>query len=168
MRSVSMTISAGVLLAGLLLLTGCGKTGEQAQTEKSPAAKEKKHEHPDHGPHKGDLIELGKEEYHAELVHPEDGGAKAVTIYILDSSATKQVPIDAKTVALNMQHEGKPEQFTLNASPDEGDPEGQSSRFTSEDPELLAHFAEDHVHGELVVKIKDNSFRGELAHEHKD
>lgn len=28
------------------------------------------HAHPTHGPHGGDLIELGNEEYHAELVHP--------------------------------------------------------------------------------------------------
>lgn len=28
------------------------------------------HSHPTHGPHGGDLIELGNEEYHAELVHP--------------------------------------------------------------------------------------------------
>ena len=30
------------------------------------------HAHPSHGPHGGDLIELGNEEFHAELVHPHD------------------------------------------------------------------------------------------------
>ncbi len=43
------------------------------------------HSHPTEGPHHGTLIELGKEEYHAELVHDD----KMVTIYILDSAAKK-------------------------------------------------------------------------------
>ena len=30
------------------------------------------HAHPTEGPHGGDLIELGNEEYHAELIHPHD------------------------------------------------------------------------------------------------
>ena len=41
------------------------------------------HAHPTHGPHQGDLIELGNEEYHAELLHEED----SVTIYILNGAA---------------------------------------------------------------------------------
>jgi hypothetical protein len=166
-------LSLGLFLTTMLLV-GCGKT-EPANESKSPTEISEnppapppggEHNHPEHGPHKGSLIELGNEEYHAELLHPGHGDDSAVTIYVLDGSAKKQVPIDAKTVAINIQHDGKPEQFALEASPDESDPEGQSSRFSSKDPELLKHFGEDHVHGRLVLKINDKSYSGELAHEH--
>jgi pyoverdine/dityrosine biosynthesis protein Dit1 len=71
------------------------------------------HEHPSEGPHHGSLIELGKEEFHAELVHDD----KSVTIYVLDSAAKNFVPADASEVVINVLHDGKPEQLKLAAAP---------------------------------------------------
>ena len=50
------------------------------------------HAHPSEGPHHGTLVELGNEEFHAEVVHDD----KSVTVYVLDAGATKAVPIDAQ------------------------------------------------------------------------
>ena len=61
------------------------------------------HGHPSEGPHHGGLIELGNEEYHAELVHDDDAGT--VTLYILDGGVTKQVPIDATEITIK-RHAG--------------------------------------------------------------
>ncbi len=123
------------------------------------------HEHPSHGPHEGDLVELGKEEFHAEVVHDHD--AASVTIYILDSAAKKAVPIEAKQVVVNLKHEGKGEQFTLAASPDAGEAEGASSRFVSTDKEFAEEL--DHNHGDatLVVTIKGKQYRGKITHDHE-
>lgn len=160
------------------------------------------HAHPTHGPHGGDLIELGNEEFHAELLHPhghdhatdhhahgdqhaddaESKGHKdevshdedaheqdAITIYILDGTAEKVVPIAAKEVTLNLTPDGKPEQFKLTAMPDQGDPEGKSSRFVSSAQQLLEHFHDnDHVEGTLVLNIGGKSYRGKLTHNHHD
>lgn len=122
----------------------------------------------DHGdpPHHGTLIELGNEEYHAELVHDEK--AKTVTIYVLDSEAKKAVPIDAKEIVINLKHDGNPEQFPLTADPDTGDPEGKSSRFVSKDAELGEDLDHKGADPQLSIKIAGKSFTAKIAHEHGD
>jgi len=122
------------------------------------------HAHPSEGPHHGSLIELGNEEYHAELVHDEASGT--VTIYVLDGAATQAVPIAATEVTINTRHEGKPRQFQLAASPDEGDTQGNSSRFVSEDAELGEHLHAEDAGAKLVLSIDGKSYRGEIRHDH--
>lgn len=162
-------------LAGFMV--GCGdaktdsKTASKTTTSKTISGMPPgtPHGHPSEGPHDGHLIELGDEEYHAEVTHPEDDkDAKLITIYVLDSSAKKAVPIEATEVMINVKHDGKPEQFKLTASPDAeaGDADGKSSRFVSTDEELVHHFSEPFIHGTLVLKISGKSFRGEIDIHH--
>ncbi|XZE35786.1 hypothetical protein SH501x_001328 [Pirellulaceae bacterium SH501] len=120
------------------------------------------HSHPSEGPHHGSLIELGKEEFHAELVHDD----KSVTIYILDGSAKEAVLIDSKELVINLLHEGKPEQFRLTANPDTNDPPGKSSRFTSADEELAGHIDDDSSSPKLSVTINGKAYRGVIQHDH--
>ena len=67
-----------IMAVGMFTFAGCSEPsgGDQfsevsahdnEQATEDPHAG---HAHPSHGPHGGDLIELGNEEYHAELVHP--------------------------------------------------------------------------------------------------
>ena len=72
------------------------------------------HAHPSEGPHHGELIELGNEEYHAELLHTDT----ELTIYMLDGAATQPVPIEATALTINMTHNEVPKQFSLDAVPD--------------------------------------------------
>ncbi|WP_339744139.1 hypothetical protein [uncultured Rubinisphaera sp.] len=124
------------------------------------------HAHPSEGPHHGSLIELGNEEYHAELVHDDEAGT--VTIYVLNAAATEAVPIEATEVTINAKHDGTPEQFKLAATPDANDPEGKSSKFVSSDAELAAHLDEEGAEPTLVLMINGKSFRGTVAHDHDD
>jgi hypothetical protein len=55
------------------------------------------HDHA-HGPHGGEIIEIGDEEYHAEYLKNEDG---AVTVYVLDASMKNEVPIAAEEIAID-------------------------------------------------------------------
>ncbi len=151
-------------LAGVLMFVGCGKLPDEKTDKAADADHHAKDAHPEEGPHHGMLIELGNEEYHAELVHDEEAGR--VTVYLLDSAAKKPVPIDAQDMAINVSHEGKPEQFQLAAQPEQGDPEGKSSRFVSKDPELIKHLDEENTKARLAVKIDGKSFNGEFSHEH--
>lgn len=146
-----------------LIFAGCGGAPDKPGKigGKPPAGKEAQ-AHETIGPHGGHLIELGKEEYHAELVH--DDKAKSVTIYVLDSSAKKATPIDASDVTINLKHDGKGEQFKLAAAPQESDPKGKSSRFASDDAELAEDLDAKGTNAQLVLEIAGQTFRGKIEH----
>jgi hypothetical protein len=157
-----MTTAGGLLLA-VTLAVGCNQdTGGPT----APAAKNgdghAEHDHPTEGPHGGELIELGNEEYHAELVHDEQAGT--VTIYILDAHAEAAVPIDATELTINLKHDGQAEQFKLAASPDASNPPGKSSRFTSSDAELGEDLEHEGTEPQLVVAINGKQYRGKIEH----
>ena len=136
--------------------------GARVVAEGAPPAAIDAHAHPSEGPHHGSLIELGNEEYHAELVHDDS----SVTIYVLDSSATKAVPIEASDLSINLVRDGKPAQFKLAAAPEADDPAGKSSRFTSEDPALATDLDREDAAPKLIAMISGKSYRGEIAHDH--
>ncbi|MEZ6087100.1 MAG: hypothetical protein R3C05_03520 [Pirellulaceae bacterium] len=125
---------------------------------------EGEHLHPTEGPHGGELIELGNEEYHAELVHNEAEGS--VTLYVLDGAAKVPVAIDAIEVTINAKHQGEPVQFKLAANAETDDPTGKSSRFVSTDAQLGDVLDEEGADARLVLKINEKSYRGQVAHRH--
>jgi hypothetical protein len=111
------------------------------------------------------LIELGNEEYHAELVH--DSAADEVSIYILDSAAKEAVPIEATEIVINLKHHGTPEQHALVAVPQEGDPAGRASRFVAKDnPELNEDLEHDDADARLQVTINGMPYSGNIAPSH--
>jgi len=125
------------------------------------------HAHPAEGPHHGQLIELGKEEYHAELMHDE--ASRTVAIYVLDNEAKNAVPIEAKEVTVNLVVGGKPSQFTLSAAPQESDPAGKASRFQLADEKLCDGLDAEGTTGRLNLEIAGKPFTGEVAHhDHAD
>lgn len=166
LNTYSILTTAVLLSAGF---AGCQQDTTDGPQNANPAPSVDAHDdhghaHPTEGPHHGDLIELGNEEYHAELVHDETAGT--VTIYVLDGGAVQQVPIKAAEVTINANRDGTPVQFQVPASPDESDPEGKSSRFVSSDQELAEHLDEEGADARLVLTINGKSYRGEIAHNH--
>ncbi len=139
-----------------------GSSGEAIVMDDLPPATVDVHAHPSEGPHHGTLVELGNEEFHAEVVHD----TQSITVYMLDEGATKAVPIDAKELTINLMHDGTPEQFKLVASPDAGDPSGKSSRFTLADAELVGHIDDESAAPKLTVTISGTPYRGEIKHDH--
>ena len=161
------TTSLPLLLALLAtLVTGCPNNGSAGRPDTTGSSNtgdvHHDHVHPTEGPHHGELIELGNEEYHAEILHDD----RSVTIYILDHTATTQVPIHATEIVINAKHDGQPVQFQLVAAPDENDPPESSSRFVSDNEELAQHLDEEGTDPRLVVTIDGKSFRGLIAHDH--
>lgn len=110
---------------GLALLVGCGTTPTTPPTDTAKPT-EHAHAHGESGPAGGVLASWGKEEYHAEFVVDHTTGE--ATVYLLDGTAKKVTPIDAKTVTLSLK-DTPPVVVTLEAKPQDGDPPGQSSRF---------------------------------------
>lgn len=159
--------TVGLFAAGLML--GCP---ESPQVTDSPPVAEgddhdhdhggEGHAHPSEGPHHGDLIELGNEEYHAELVHTEE----AVTIYILDGAAKTAVSIDAAEVVINALVDDEPKQYQLTAAPQEGDGEGKASRFELKDSALVQALESESSAPKLNVTINGTPFTGRIEHHH--
>jgi hypothetical protein len=152
-----------MLVPGLiaLSLSGCGSSTSEKTASTGNGGHE--HAHPSEGPHGGSLIELGNEEYHAELVH--DDAAGTVTIHILDSAAKASVPIDAGELTINVSHEGQAEQFKLSAASAEG--EGKSSQFVSSSADLAQELDHEHAVAQLVVTINGKQYRGTIEHHHE-
>src|SRR4051794_9691225 len=117
---------AVLALALIPFAVGCSTREQHGK----PAVKkgEAAHDHPETGPHSGALAEAEGEKYHAEFLADHD--KKLVTVYILDGTAKKTVPIAAETVQVTLTNFKPAVQLTLKADPESGDPKGESSRFT--------------------------------------
>lgn len=175
MRTDSKELLGTIVAAGLMLSVGCGGAAAPEADMAAGGADAHVHDHDDHdhahdhghdhpsaGPHNGDLVELGNEEYHGEVVHDDDG---LVTVYILGGDAQTAVPIEASELTINVSNDGKPEQFTLVEAPDTDDPEGKSSRFVISSPELVEHL-EKGSKAKLTVTIEGRSYSGAVVHSH--
>jgi hypothetical protein len=119
MRIISTSLCLIALIAASVSLTGCDShsTDNRAESQKCEAGCTS-HDHgasqdPTEGPHGGDLIELGNEEYHAELLIDEK--TKTVTIHLLDSPAEKPVAIESPEITLQLLREGKFVKYSLKA-----------------------------------------------------
>lgn len=166
-------LSAAVLL-GLSGLAGCGgdKGGEYRTFDKSKdTAPDAEHGHAHdhghgHGPHEGDLIELGDEEFHAEVVFDEENNK--VILYLLGADAKTAVPIEAKELSLEMPGKEGPVTHALAAAPQDGDGEGKSSRFEIKSEELIEAFHQDpKTVGKFKVTLGGKEFTGEIKHDHE-
>lgn len=153
----------------LVLTAGCG-SGDDGFREFSDADNVENtnppdvHPHPEHGPHEGHLVELGGEDYHAEIVFDHD--ARVLTVYLLGSDAASAMPIDTETVTLNLLVDEAPMILELPAAPLDGETEG-SSRFTVAGdviPEAIRD--EEDLEGSISVMIEGTQYRHEIGHEH--
>lgn len=92
-----------LLLCSVLAAVGC--TGEKPAPKANGGGDgEHTHSHAEHGPHGGQVLGIGDEEYHAEFVLDEASGK--VTVYLLDkdiktnpaaASAQETIVIEAKS-----------------------------------------------------------------------
>ena len=157
-----------ILLGSLAMLSvwGCQESPSSAQRGESPAKSghghEHPHDHPTEGPHQGRLIELGAEEYHAELVH--DAATGVISIHLLGSDAKTPAPIAEPALSLNLLVEGRPLQARLDAAPQADDPPGTSSRFSLVDEAVFQALESSGAKGRLNVTIAGKPYSGEIAH----
>jgi hypothetical protein len=162
-----------VLAASLLALSAFAAGCQSNEAEFRPVAKGVRvkaapspHEHGEEGPHGGHLVELGEEEYHAEVVL--DVKAKAVDVYVLASDPHKPQAIDAKEVVLELKIDGKTGPHAAKPSPQKDDPPGKSSRFIlADDPDIKAKIDDEHeLEGHVNVTINGKAYSGAITHEH--
>ncbi len=177
MRRFSVAAMCLMSVAGLLGgVVGCdsGKSDYKKADEikKAPAAHdEHDHDHGAKGPHGGSLVELGAEQYHAEIVLDHD--AHALRVFLLGPDAKTAASVAVTELAI--APEGK-DAWTLKAVPQEGDGDGKSSRFELIDDAIVHDLLDaKFLHGDLRITIGDTPFSGhidmhldEVHHDHKD
>lgn len=158
----------GWMFAGLTLsLIGAGceqqggnfKTASQIKQEKG-AAGHTDHEDHEHGagPHGGSIVELGDEEYHAEVV--VDAKSHALKVYLLGKDAKTPVPVAAMEVIVTTEDDKK---LTLKAAPQEGDGEGKASLFELSDETTVDAIAKaGFIHGSLQLEAGGKPYRGDI------
>ncbi len=120
------------------------------------------HDHPDHGPHDGDLIELGDGDYHGELLHDD----KSLTIWILDGAAAETVAAGAGDAVVNGIYGDERQQFVLTPQPQDGDAEGMASCFVSDDATLLEWLERPIARLRISVSIDGAPWAGSIVHDH--
>lgn len=140
-----MNLPASRLLVVTLAVVTAVLLGCQPPAAKGPAAKDAghdhAHDHAHHGPHGGHIMEIGKEEYHAEWKHDESG---KVTFYLLDSAVKKEVPIAAEEITIDVKvGEHEPVTYKLAAVNPQ---DGKSAIFEIVDKNLLG----------VIETLKDN------------
>lgn len=171
--SLMRLLLTGFLAAGLC---GCGQEPRPATSAaNTPQAgngaghsddhdHEHEHEHASVGPHGGTLIELGDAGRHAELTHTD----AEVTVFLLDETAKVRAPIDAADVKINVASNEAPSQFTLTAMPEDGEAEGQSSRFHLQSADLATALDDHRATVTLSVRMNGTQYRGRVPHSHGD
>jgi hypothetical protein len=155
-----MTCVSGRVALGLAVTIAAGGVSAVAAQPK-PQKSVHAHAHPSEGPHHGSLIELGREAYHAELVH--DDATDTVTIYVLDGAAKDAVAIDAKQLTLNLVVGGKPQQFQLAARPQPTDPAGKCSAFGSTNGPMCKALDAKGTTGRVNVEVVGKMYVGKLG-----
>lgn len=123
------------------------------------------HDHPEHGPHKGAIAEWGDHDYLLEFTVNHD--TKETTVYVLDGKAKDAKPIPSKTLMLGLK-QSPAVTITLEAKPQAGDPEGQSSVFVGKHDALgeKKEFAGT-ISGEVAGKKYSGTFEEEAeGHDH--
>jgi hypothetical protein len=164
-----MLFSAALVVAvgSLGAVTGCGNTKTDDAKRPTKAADHSDHEDHEEGPHGGKVIELGDGAFHAELVH--DDQDQSVTVYLLGADLKKPALSAEKEITLNITVNGKPQQFMLQAAPQEGDAAGESSRYQLKDAKLGEALDAPNNQGRLRVTIGGEQYSGAVeAHDHAE
>jgi hypothetical protein len=170
MRNTSLNFKAAIFGLCVCGFNGCGGGKPSGETA-AETADAHEHEHAEEGPHGGHIIELGNEDYHAELTH--DDAEHRIGIYFLGSDAKTAKPIKAASVTINVSEDGKPSQYTLPAVPQAGEADGNSSYFEIVSEPLCAvvcgESEAERSHARMNVTIDEKPYVGLIeteAHEH--
>jgi hypothetical protein len=145
-RTVLFVITCLTALA-LVIAAGCDSgpnapppnapaTPPEARSPKGEAPRDGEHAHKPGG-HGGNIVEIGRDNYHAEAVF-EKGAT--VRLYLLGKDEAKVQETESQVLSAYARPEGDTEAtaFTLRPVPQPGDADGQTSQFVGTLPKELA------------------------------
>ncbi len=126
-------------LVALVTMVGCTRTNEppapSTPEAKPPAAKATDHGHKK-GEHDGIIVEIGRDNYHAEAVFAKDG---TLRLYTLGNDEARILEVETQTLEAYIKPETALEAtpIPLKAEPRAGDAAGKTSQFVGTVPAAL-------------------------------
>ncbi len=153
-RWVAGCASVAMLSLGM---TGCNsgteyKTAQQIEQDHGEHDHGHSHGHAEEGPHHGALVELGEEEFHAEIV--VDGKSHTLRVYLLGPDGKTAAATTATEATITP--EGEP---VLTLKPAAGQTEGEHSVFELVDEKAVHELAEaGFLHGTLKIKVGEKEY----------
>lgn len=138
-----LALTAGFV--SLVSVVGCsdsatqapeGKTADKVQqTKTAETPKGGEHGHKS-GTHGGIIVEIGRDNYHAEAIFEKDGGLR---LYTLGKDEAKVQEVESQVLATYAKVEGGTESlpFELKPAPQPGDSDGKASLFLGQLPKEL-------------------------------
>ncbi|MEZ6056680.1 MAG: hypothetical protein R3C01_08245 [Planctomycetaceae bacterium] len=161
----SFALSLGLLSLSLTLLTGCEKQQEARPFSAGDNVDPHDHDHGGLGPHLGHIIELGEEEYHAEVTL--DITTRELAVWVLGPDSKTLAPLTNATVALQLTVDGKEQELTLTAAPQEGESEGAASKYEWKGEPLADSIKDaEMLVGSISVAFAEKSYTGKITHDH--
>lgn len=127
MKKFGVTLAALIAVSTIVFVVGCGgkDPSKSEGTEKNEGEqKSGAHAH-GAGPHDGTVADWGGGKYHVEFTVDHD--RQEATVYIMGGDEKTAAPIAAEEIQLSIKDPAM--QVTLQAAPQEGDPQGSASRF---------------------------------------
>ncbi len=129
--------NAALTAIALAALAGCADRSQPprapvAATRPAPAAPAEAHAHKPGG-HGGLIVEIGQDNYHAEVIF-EKGGT--VRLFTLGADEAKKQEVETQTIAAHVRAEGEREAtpVTFRPEPQPGDTPGRTSQFVGSLP----------------------------------
>ena len=163
---MSRLIVGSCLALSVLAFYGCpaksgGEFKELTEKDAKETAPVEGHDHHEHGPHEGHIVELG--DYHGEIVLEGD---RKLTLYILDGEVKNAVPLAGATAQANLKIGEEAKSIPLAALPLDGEADGKSSRYQS--AEALPESVKDieAVAGEISLTVDGKPTIGKIEHDH--
>lgn len=155
MRTLELTCAIAFLLP--LAVVGCGDAKDGSASKPPAKAAEDAHDHAA-APHGGELLELGEEEAHVELLH--DSKAGSVTVYVFGKDVKTPVAVAAPTIVLATKD--GPKEFTLTAVNPRAD--GTADTWKATHAGLMA----EPLDGRIRVTVAGKAFQSPLEGEGHD
>jgi hypothetical protein len=137
---------------------------QKTQTIQKPAAAASHAPHPSRGPHGGELLEIGNEEFHAEIV--VDEVKKQFLVYLLEKDAKSSLSIDEPYLMVNLLLSGKPMQIKLPSIAQETNAKGASSCYGAVSPELVDALHAPKADPRLATRIHNKAYVTKIVHKH--
>ena len=128
----------------------------------APAKPAEAHAHV-HGPHEGEILELGEEEGHLEMIHDGTGGN--LTVYVFGKDLKTPVAIEAPTILVQTKDGAKDVTKEFKLVPLGDAPGGKSDAWKGSNPAL----ATEPLNGRIRVNIGGKDFQSPLempGHDH--
>ena len=158
---LALSVAASLGLAGCTPSEPAGRPFGAGDNVNNTAPPEHAHVH---GPNGGHIIELGEEEFHAEVAMDKD---RKLTVYLLDEAVKAAKPVENGTMQIVTKVDTQDVTLDLVAAPLDGEKDGKCSRFELAADKVPGAIMDiEGLTGDLSLKFGDKTLKTSLTEEH--